>query len=115
MSRDLYVKAIKDFLADKLKEHLIGKMVSALPFLGGSIFAPLLNIFAGKIVSWLIEAGEMQLFFLYTDFRVNRQGRAFIEAMNINASAQKNGTEEEKQRAETILKDRFRELVRLTN
>ena len=79
------------------------------------IFTPIVSAVVSRIVTWTLEAGEMQLFFLYTDFRVNRQGRSFIEALNVNQDAQRNGSDDDKKKAEEMLIDRFRELIKFTN
>lgn len=114
-ARDEYVSGIKKLFVDLGTKAFMGFLVAEVP-----IFAsPILNYIASHIVNMILvkltDIAEMQIFFLYIDFRVNKQGTDFYEAVTANEKAKKNGTAKEKADAEKNLIDRFREFAKLTN
>lgn len=78
-------------------------------------FNLLVNLIVDKIMGSLADNGEIGAFFVYVNFNVDSQGRAFMEAAINNHNVQMNGSEEEKKIAENNLKDAFRKLIRFSN
>ena len=115
MTHDQYVEMLKDFLMKRAVASATKYLVSKFTFLAWGPFGPLLEFVLKKVMKIFLEHTELAIFMKFTDFRVSRQGRAFSEAVERNYEAQKNGTPEEKEKAEQNLKDRFREFVKLTN
>lgn len=76
---------------------------------------PILGFVVGKVLEIAIRETEIGLFFLYIDLRTSTQGRDFEKYMRLNLDAQKNGTPEQKAKAEKELKDAFRAFAKLTN
>ena len=90
--------------------------IAATPF--AFLIVPPLNILTDKALDWILtqltEKAETGIFFLYTNFNVTAQGRAFISAAVANHNAQAGNNEELKKRTEEDLKTAFRNLVRLS-
>lgn len=83
-----------------------------VPFFKIPPFSTLAKMLIEKALTILANDTETGIFFLYINFHVDRQGRAFMEAAVLNNRAQKEGTNEEKKLAEENLKDAFRALIR---
>ncbi len=79
-----------------------------IPWLFLPIFSPITNLIISKIVFILVEKTEVGLFFLYTDMRVDQQGRNFSDAVMNNHRLQLEGTEDEKKQAEHELMVSFK-------
>jgi len=115
MTYDQYVEQIKSFLLKQLVDKVYDIIITKITFLSWGPLGPLLKIILEKIIEIILYETEMAIFFLYTDLRVNAQGRKFYDAIEANMEAQEGGNEEDKQRTEKELIDSFRELVKLTN
>lgn len=68
-----------------------------------------------KLLTFLLNETELAAFFIYVDFRTSSQGRTYYDAIKDYKVAQETGSDKDKKRAETNLKNSFRELVRLSN
>ena len=115
MTRDEYVASIKSSFVTLGTKAAMGYLVTQMPFIAEPIMYKLVETLVYEMMTKVVNGGELAIFFQYTDFRVNQQGNAFVQAALKNHQAQLSGTEEEKQRAETELIDRFAEFASLTN
>lgn len=93
----------------------MGVLLNTLPFLAWGPLTWIATQIVTKIISIALYETEMAAFLAYTDLRVARQGRDFVEAALANANIQKTGTPEEKARAEAELIEKLREFVKLKN
>lgn len=115
MTFDQYIEEAKSFLLKRAVNKVFEVIISKITFLAWGPLGPLVKYILSKIIKIAIYESEMAIFFLYTDIRVNAQGRAFYDSIEDNLNAQ-NGTDEEaKKHAEKKLIDSFRELVKLSN
>lgn len=110
-----YVDALKKSAVSTGKKALISYLSKKLPFLFIPVIGPIVGLLLGKVVEILVQETEFAIFFVYTDMRVDAQGRAFSNAAMRNYHAQTNGTPEEKLAAEKELIDKFRAFVILRN
>lgn len=114
-TRDEYVKNIKSVFVGLGVKGLMTFLIAEVPFLAAPIPRYILEHVLSYILGKLADLAEMQIFFLYIDFRTSKQGQDFMDAVKKNEETKKNGTPEEKARAEKALIDRFREFAKLTN
>lgn len=113
--RDEYVRTIKSVFVDLGVKGLMTFLIAEVPFLALPIPRYIVEHILSFVLGRLVDVAEMQIFFLYIDFRTSKQGKDFMDAVTANEKAKKNGTPEEKARAEKALIDRFREFAKLTN
>jgi hypothetical protein len=111
MTRDEYVDLIAKTFKELGHRLLMEKLVAKLPLLRLPFFNPLTSLLVNYVLGELIADVEMRMFFLYTDFRVSKQGRAFVEA----ALKNQNAKPEQKADAEKAVIDAFRTFVRLSS
>lgn len=113
MKHSEYVKIVTDLGKDSLKKALMKAALKQLPFLATGP----LNYLTVKVITKLselaIEESEMRIFFQYIDFRTDVQAKGFEEAMIINHTMQKIGTEDEKKLAEKNLEIALGKLMSL--
>ncbi|MGZ3744421.1 MAG: hypothetical protein ACXVB1_00025 [Pseudobdellovibrionaceae bacterium] len=114
-TRDDYVAALKTAAISIGKKAVMGSLISACPVLAAPFLYPLVDFIVGKILTIAIDQTEMGAFFLYIDLRVASQSKDFELAAYKNHEAQKNGTEEEKKKAEADLIKKFNAFVVLTS
>lgn len=116
-SRDEYVAVIKQAFVTLGKKAAMEYIVAKIPALGkgfaGTTLNPILGFFIGLAMKGITEGAETAAFFLYIDMRVGEQGKDFEAAAYENYRAQREGTPEEKLRAENNLKVTLRNLVHL--
>ena len=116
-SRDEYVAVIKQAFVTLGKKAAMDYIVAQIPALGkgiaGAIVNPVIGFFITQALEGIIEGAETAAFFLYIDMRVGDQGKDFEAAAYENYRAQREGTPEEKLRAENNLKVTLRNLVHL--
>lgn len=115
MNHDEYVRFLKDTAISQAKKGVLKIIFSKLPFLTWGPLGSLVGLAVGKVLEIAVNQTEMGAFFYFTDLRVSRQGRDYQEALEENMEAQKNGTDQDKAKAEEKLKNSFRELVKITN
>lgn len=119
-TRDEYVELLKSTALSIGKKQILPLLLKQLPaqltsgFLG-AILNPIFGFLVGKVLEIAIRETEIGAFFLYIDLRTSAQGRTFEEKMRTNVEKQKNGTPEEKAKAEKELVDAFKAFVKLTN
>lgn len=119
-SRDEYVELLKSTALSLGKKEILPILLAQLPaklttgFLG-AILNPILGFVVGKVLEIAIRETEIGLFFLYIDLRTSTQGRNFEKYMRANLDAQRNGTPDQKAKAEKELKDAFKAFVKLTS
>lgn len=115
MTNEEAVAIVKNQFVSIGKGVLTSALVSWAPIFKVPPLSTISNIIIEKMLTKLATNAETGAFFLYTNFRVDAQGRAFMDAAVENHKVQMLGTPEEKKRAEENLKDAFRKLVRLPN
>ena len=115
MTFDDYIKQAKAFILKRAVKQVFKILVTKLPFLSWGPVGPLVQFLLKIVIKLAIYETDMSIFFLYTDVRVNAQGREFYQAAEDNMRVQKEGTEQEKKDAEKFLIDSFRNLVKLSN
>ena len=103
-----YIEAIKKSAISTGKKVLISYLSKKLPFLFIPVVGPVVGLLIEKLVTILVTETEFGAFFLYIDFRVDAQGRAFSEAAIRNHKAQLSGDKNEIVKAEKELIERFR-------
>lgn len=114
MTRDDYVASIKSAFITVGSKAVEGILIGYFPFLASPFLSPVLNWIVEKVMTDLADGGELAAFFVYIDFRVNEQGRAFSEAAAKNQEALKNGTDAEKLKAKADLMVAFANLANLS-
>lgn len=77
--REIILNSVKSFAIKKAKETAIKTVAKKLPFLFFGPVGPLTSLIIEKVVEIVINETEVRAFFVYTDLRVNEQGRAFIK------------------------------------
>ena len=115
MTLDEHVETLKEYLLKSLLSASTSFVFSKFSFLAWGPLGTLTEMVLKKFLVFLINETELAAFFAYTDFRTSAQGRRYYDAILDNQVAQQNGSENDKKRAETNLKNAFRELVRLSN
>lgn len=115
MTLDEHVDLLKDYLLKSLLKASTTFVFLKLPFLAWGPLGSLTELALKKLLTFLINETELAAFFVYTDFRTSAQGRTYYEAIRDFRAAEESGKENDKKRAETNLKNSFRELVRLSN
>lgn len=114
MTKDEYVDYIKSTFITVGRKSVMGALTAQFPILTNPFFNKVVDLIVEKVITVLVNAGEMQVFFWYTDFRVANQSEAFVEAAKANKIAQESGTPEEKKRAEENLMVAFRTFAKFT-
>lgn len=94
-----------------IKRKVISWATSKFLFLAWGPFAPLVSYFAGELADFIAKDGEMRIFFVYTDLRVEKEGRDWLNAMADYQNAKQSGAQDEIERKEKILKDVFARLI----
>jgi len=112
---DQYIEEAKSFLLKCAVNKVFEVLISKFTFLAWGPLGPLVKYILGKVLKIAIYESEMAVFFLYTDIRVNAQGRKFYRDIEANLTAQNGEDEEAKKNAEQNLIDSFRNLVKLTS
>jgi hypothetical protein len=113
MNLDDYVSLVRATLKTKYESIILGALTTALPV---PFLLPIYKKLAGYIAAKIAEDNEMRAFFIYTDFRVSKQGREFLDALKQNKEIILNPPDEQsKIAAENIIIARFRELVKFSN
>lgn len=115
MTHGEYVEILKSTIAKLVIKSATQAVFKKIPFMAWGPLGPLASFLIEKFVWLLLTETEMVIFLNYTDFRVNRQGRAFSEAAQRNFELQRSGTPEEKMKAEEELISSFRAFVKLHN
>ncbi len=115
MTYDAYISAIKNQFVDTAVQASYTFLVGHVPFLATPVISKLIKKILTKLMTVVVDNAEIAAYFKFTDFRVNRQGRDFYAAIELYEQALKEGNPDEIKRAEQIKKDRFTELVSLTN
>ena len=99
MTRDDYVDLIKAAFKDLGYRVVMKRLVAEVPFFGWGLVNPIIGHLVSYILEYLISSAEMFFFFKYTDLRVSRQGKEFLEAALRHQEA-KTKSKEERERAE---------------
>lgn len=115
MTRDEYVESIKSAFVTLGTKGVYGVLCVYVPFFKLPIIGWLTEAIIKKIISTVVDLGEMQAFFWYIDMRTSEQGAAFENAAKENRKAQESGTPEEKKRAEENLINTFRDFAKLNH
>lgn len=108
LDRDEYQRLIVSSFKELGRKFAMEKLLAKFPFFALPVVNPIFSWLVGQVVSAIVDAVEMQAFFLYTDFRVSRQGRVFLEALKRHDSL--SGKERSDAEAEVI--SAFRDLAR---
>lgn len=80
MTRDEYVAAIEAAFVSIMKQLLVKWAVAQLPWLATGFFNSVLTGVVGLLAPWLGKQAEIRAFIIYSDFRVDSQGRDFLSA-----------------------------------
>lgn len=112
-NRKEYIEAAKAAFLNLMVRGAIVGMTAQFPFLAIPGISQVFEMLVRKIISTGIEKGETGIFFVYVDFRVDRQASAFIDAALNNYRVQQTGTDEEKHEAEKRLIAAFDDFVKL--
>lgn len=114
MKHSDYIEIAKELGKVNLKNALIGVVVKHIPFFASGPFNYILVKIATALAKELVEQAEMRIFFKYVDFRTDFQAREFEKAMIENHKAQKEGSEDDKIKAEAKLISSLNKLVSLS-
>jgi hypothetical protein len=115
MKHDEYVEVLKSTISKLVIKSATEIVFKKVAFLAWGPLGPLTSYLIEKLVGIIINETELAIFLKYTDFRISKQGKIFSEAAIKNSEAQKNGSEDEKKKAEEELINSFRAFVKLTN
>lgn len=111
MTHKEYVEIIQDSFVSIGVRAIMADLVSRSTFFALPFFNPITKLFVEYIVKSIAVKLETQSFFWFIDMRVGAQGKDFEKAALENFIAQREGTPEEKKRAEENLKIHFRALA----
>lgn len=112
MTQKEYVEQLKQAFKDAGIRLVMEQLALQYAFFGTSIGSILLGLVVRPIINILVNETAISIYFFYIDMRTVGEANAFNKAVTENAEAQKNGTPEQKQIAETNLVNALRELVR---
>lgn len=115
MTRQETVDALKRAAKSIGTTSVMSYLTTVAPWVQFPVLRTIVSSIVGYVLGVAIDKTELGAFFLYIDVRTSLQGRDFADKALKNREAQRNGTPEEKLRAEKELIDSFRALVRLTN
>lgn len=113
LSRQAYVDAMKSAFVAIGVDFTLSWLGSNLPWTRLPVIRNIVKAVAEKYWSEAARATEFAAFIYFIDTRVNKQGNDFVAAAYANHAAQKNGTPEEKARAESDLKKAHTAFVHL--
>jgi hypothetical protein len=113
MTRDFYVNALKNAAKIASTQAIVAAIIAACPPL--IILKPVLNFIIGKIMEFAIDQTEMGAFFWYIDLRTSEQGREFESAVLKHQTTIKEGTDEEKKKAEQELIVSFKRFIKFNS
>ena len=113
-THDEYVKTLKSTFINLGKKAAVAKITKAIPFLALGPMSALTSMAVEAILTIVVNETETGLFFIYTDMRVNSQGRDFSKAALHNFKMQQSGTKEQKDEAEKALITAFNKLVKFS-
>jgi hypothetical protein len=112
-NRKEYIEAAKAAFLNLAVRGAVLALTAEFPFLAIPWVKGLFERLVRKIIKAGIEKGETGIFFVYVDFRVDRQASAFVEAALNNYRVQQTGTDQEKHEAEERLIAAFDDFVKL--
>lgn len=113
-TRDEYVKTVKTAAVSLGTKGVMSLLVAEVPVFANPILKFIAEQIVEEMITKLVDATEFGAFFLYIDFRVNKQGREFYDAAIANVKVKLGGTPEQKKRAEEELIRKFNALVVLS-
>lgn len=108
MTTDELVKINKDYFIKVTTTAAKTALVGAFPFLVTPPFPFLLDKALNWIITKVADALELGSYFIYIDYRVDAQGKAYVEAAH---EAEKNPTTENIQKAN----DAFKKFIKFTS
>lgn len=115
MKFETYLQKLKEQTVSDVTKSVVAILVKKISWLGWGPIAPVLNFFISKIVNIIVWNTEVGAYFKYIDFRVDKQGKEYFQALVTNFNLQSTGTGQEKKDAEEKLKLAFRNLVKFTS
>ncbi len=101
MKSDDLVKINKDFFIKSATAAGKTAVFTAFPYLSMPPFSLLIDQGISWLVSKIADGLELSAFFLYIDFRVDKQGKEYVEAAH---EADKLQTEEARRKADEAFK-----------
>ena len=107
------VKINKDVFIKIASTASKGAVLSAFPYLLGP-FAYLINKSLDWIVLKIADGLELASFFVYIDFRVDAQGKAYVESVKKCQEIEKTGTPYQIEEARRIADEKFKIFVKFT-
>lgn len=114
-TRDQYVESMKSaFVSLATQASLAWFAVLSKGATNNWFAKKFLTIILENLFKFIATQSELSVFFFYIDTRVGAQSAAFEAAALANWKVQQHGTKEEKQVAEEILWNRFREFAVLS-
>lgn len=114
-SYQIYIDSIKSAALSLGKKAVLKIIFTKLPFMSWGPLGLIAGYVVEKILTIFINGAETGIFFAYIDLRVNAQAQDFSSKALANAIAQKQGTEDEKIKAQKDLEDSFIKFVSLTH
>jgi len=106
-SRDEYVGVVKSTAQNLATKLVMARLVVAQPWIAHPIVYAIVETIVDEMFEELIEKTEFGAFFLFIDFRTNKQGRAFFDAAVRNVKAKLGTDEKEKADAQKALIEAF--------
>lgn len=108
MTTEELVKISKDYFVTVAVDGLKAAAVTALPFLASPVPMYFLDAFLDWLIAKIADIMEQKAFFAYTDFRVSKQGKEYVEAKLKGYAAELKGVKEEIESAQENIKKAFR-------
>lgn len=115
MTADDYVESIKSAFISLGTNAILAALAESVPFTNIPILRSIIRYLVSYALTLLAKDVEMEVFFIYTDFRTNGEAKDFEAAALANAKAQATGTPEEKLNAEKLLIDKFTAFARISS
>jgi len=115
MRYDEYVNSLKEHTRKTVTNSLVLIIIAKFPVLNSTPLKFVLNKLIEAIISLAVDQTELAAFFQYVDFRVDKQGRDFYKTLVENIQIRNTGSIYEIQQSENDVKNKFRDLVKLTN
>lgn len=108
MKTEDLVRVSKDYFQTVAVAGLKTAAIASFPFLAAAPFPYLMDQFLNWLVGKIADILEQAAFFQYTDFRVSKQGKEFVEAKINGYKAELNGSIEELKAAKERIKEALR-------
>lgn len=108
MTTEDLIRINREYFCNLVSQGLKTTLLAYFPFLLAPPFPYFIDLFLDWLVKQIAEILEQAAFFVYTDFRVSAQGKAYVEAKLKGFKAEMSGSLEDIKRTQDEIKNAFR-------